>query len=138
MIDIYKSLVAIVGEDHVSTQTEELYFYARDPGLMPTNEPDYVVAPRTTEEVQKIVKLANKEKIAIVPMGGGMALSGLIIPLKGGIVIDLKRMRKILGVNEKARHVIVEGGTPQGALHAYLERNHPNLRHSIPSIFYSL
>jgi len=132
MSDIYRSLVEVVGEDHVSTQTEELYFYARDPGLMPSNEPEYVVAPKTTEEVQEIVKLANQEKIPIVPMGGGMALSGLIIPLKGGIVIDLKRMRKILGVNEKARNVIVEGGTPQGALHAYLERNHPNLRHSVP------
>jgi len=132
MSDIYKSLVEIVGEEHASTQTEELYFYARDPGLMPTHEPDYVVAPKTTEEVQKIVKLANKEKIPIVPMGAGMALTGLIIPLKGGIVIDMKRMRKIVGVNEKARHVIVEGGTSQGALKAYLESNYPNLRHSIP------
>jgi glycolate oxidase len=132
MSDIYKSLVEIAGEGHVSTQTEELYFYARDPGLMPTHKPDYVVAPKTTEEVQKIVKLANKEKIPIVPMGAGMALTGLIIPLKGGIVIDMKRMRKIVGVNEKARHAIVEGGTSQGALKAYLERNYPNLRHSIP------
>jgi glycolate oxidase len=44
----------------------------------------------------------------------------------------MKRMRKIVGVNEKARHVIVEGGTSQGALKAYLESNYPNLRHSIP------
>ena len=132
MSDIYKSLVEIVGEEHVSTQKEELYFYARDPGLMPTHEPDYVVAPKTTEEVQKIVKLSNKEKIPIVPMGAGMALTGLIIPLKGGIVIDMKRVRKIVEVNEKARHAIVEGGTSQGALKAYLERKHPNLRHSIP------
>jgi len=132
MSDIYKSLVEIVGEEHVSTQTEELYFYARDPGLMPTHEPDYVVAPKTTEEVQKIVKLSNKEKIPIVPMGAGMALTGLVIPLKGGIVMDMKRMRKIVGVNEKARHAIVEGGTSQGALKAYLESNYPNLRHSIP------
>jgi glycolate oxidase len=132
MIDIYKSLVEIVGEDHVSTQKEELYLYARDPGLMPAHEPDCVVTPETTEEVQKIVKLANREKIPIVPMGAGMALTGLIIPLKGGIVIDMKRMRRILEVNEKARYVIVEGGTSQGALKAYLDRNYPNLRHSLP------
>jgi len=132
MRDIYKSLAKIVGEDHVSNQTEELYFYGRDPGLMPPHEPDYVVAPKTAEEVQKIVKMANEEKIPIVPMGAGMALTGLIIPLKGGIVIDMKRMRKILEVNEKARHVIVEGGTSQGALKAYLERNYSHLRHSIP------
>jgi glycolate oxidase len=132
MTDIYKSLIEIVGEEHVSNRKEELYFYARDPGLMPAHEPDYVVAPETTEEIQKIVKLANEEKIPIVPMGAGMALTGLIIPLKGGIVIDMKRMRKILEVNEKARYAVVEGGTSQGALKAYLDRNYPNLRHSIP------
>ncbi len=98
MSDLYNSLVEIVGEEHVSTQKEELYFYARDPGLMPAHEPDCVVTPETTEEVQKIVKLANREKIPIVPMGAGMALTGLIIPLKGGIVIDMKRMRKIANV----------------------------------------
>jgi len=132
MRDIYKSLVDIVGEGHVSNNKEELYFYARDPGLMPTHQPDYVVAPKTPEEVQQIVKLANKEKIPIVPMGAGMALTGLVIPLKGGIVIDMKRMRKIVKVDERARHVIVEGGTSHGALKAYLERNYPHLRHSIP------
>jgi len=131
MIDFYKSLVEIVGEGHVSNQAEELYFYARDSGLMPIHKPpDYVVAPKTTQEVQKIVELANEKKIPLVPMGGGMSLAGLINPLKGGIVIDMKRMRNILGVNEKARYVIVEGGVSQGALGAYLERNYPNLRHS--------
>ena len=78
MSDVYNSLVEIVGEEHVSIRKEELYFYGRDPGLMPAHEPDYVVAPETTEEVQKIVKLANREKIPIVPMGAGMALTGLI------------------------------------------------------------
>ena len=132
MGDIYKPLVEILGEDYVSNRPEELYFYARDPGLMPPHEPDYVVMPKTTEEVQKIVKLANEEKVPIVPKGGGLALTGLVIPLKGGILMDMKRMDGILEVNEKARYVIVEGGTTQGALIAYLEKHHPNLRHSIP------
>jgi glycolate oxidase len=76
--------------------------------------------------------LANKEKVPVVPMGGGLALSGLVIPQKGGIVIDMKRMRRILQVNEKARSVIVEGGTSQGALQAFLEQNYPLLEHSLP------
>jgi len=132
MSDIRLSLAEIVGEDYVSNREEEAYFYARDPGLMPAHKPDYVVVPKTTEEIQKIVRLANKEKIPIVPMGAGMALTGLIIPLKGGIVIDMKRMNKILEVNEKARYVIVEGGTSHGVLKSYLEKNYPRLRHSIP------
>jgi glycolate oxidase len=132
MSDITQSLAEIVGESYVSDQPEEAYFYARDPGLMPTHEPDYVVVPKTVEEIQKIVRLANREKIPIVPMGAGLALTGLVIPLKGGIVVDMKRMTRILGVNEKARLVTVEGGTSQGLLRAYLEKNYPRLRHSIP------
>jgi glycolate oxidase len=132
MSDIRLSLAEIVGKDYVSNREEEIYFYARDPGLMPAHKPDYVVVPKTAEEIQKIVKLANKEKIPLVPMGAGMALTGLIIPLKGGIVIDMKRMNKILEVNEKARYVIVEGGTSHGVLKSHLEKNYPRLRHSIP------
>ncbi|MBM3154138.1 MAG: FAD-binding oxidoreductase [Chloroflexi bacterium] len=132
MADVYESLVGIVGKNFVSNSKEERYFYARDPGLMPPHEPDYVVMPKTTEEVQQIVKLANRERVPIVPMGGGMALTGLVIPLKGGIVMDMKRMDKILEVNEKARYVVVEGGVPQGMLKEHLKKHHPDLRHSIP------
>jgi len=99
---------------------------------MPPHEPDYVVAPKTTEEVQRIVKLANDKGIPIVPAGAGLALTGLVVPLKGGIVIDMKRMNKILEVNEKARYAIVEGGTSHGAVKAYLDKHYPTLRHSIP------
>jgi len=132
MSDILKSLIDIVGERGVSNAPEELWFYARDPGVLEPHKPDYVVAPKTTEQVQKIVQLANREKIPVVPMGNGMALTGLVIPLKGGIVLDMKRMNKILEVNEKARYVVMEGGTSQGVLKAYLQENHPHLRHSIP------
>jgi len=96
MRDIYDALVKIVGKNYVSNQKEERYFYGRDPGLMPPHEPDYVVMPRTTEEVQEIVKLANKEKVPLVPTGAGLALPALVIPQNGGIVLDIKRMDKIL------------------------------------------
>jgi len=132
MDDVYKSLAEIVGEEYVSNRKEELYIYSRDPGMMEPHEPDYVVMPKTAEEVQKIVKLANKEKIPIVPVGGSMSLSGLVIPHRGGIVLDLKRMDRVLEVNEESRYVVVEAGMTQGKLKAYLERHHPDLRHSIP------
>ncbi len=132
MSTIRKSLVDIVGERGVSDAPEELWFYSRDPGVLAPHRPDYVVAPKTTEEVQKIVQLAGRENIPVVPMGNGMSLAGLVIPLKGGIVLDMKRMNKILEVNHMARYVVVEGGTSQGALKAYLQKNHPTLRHSIP------
>jgi len=129
---LYDSLVTIVGEDFVSDQKEERYFYARDGGLMPPHEPDFVVMPKTTEEVQEIVKLANKEKVPIVPKGSGLALTGLVIPQQGGIVVDMKRMDKILEVNEKSRYVVVEAGVTHGILKSHLQKHHPDLRHSVP------
>jgi glycolate oxidase len=132
MKDIHRSLIEILGERSVSNTPEELWFYSRDPGVLPPHLPDYVVAPKTTEQVQKVVQLANREKIPIVPMGNGMALTGLVIPLKGGIVMDMKRMNKILEVNERARYAVVEGGTSQGVLKAHLQNHYPHLRHSLP------
>ncbi len=132
MSDIFKSLLGIVGERGVSNTPEELWFYSRDPGVLTPHLPDFVVAPKTTEQIQKVVQLANQEKIPIVPMGNGMALTGLVIPLKGGIVIDMKRMNRVLEVNEKARYAVVEGGTSQGVLKAFLQDRFPHLRHSLP------
>ena len=132
MSDIALQLVQIVGERFISKNPEEIFFYSRDPGLMPPHKPHYVVIPHTAEEIQQIVMVAQEAGIPIVPMGAGMSLTGLVIPLKGGIVIDMKRMNRILEVNERARYVIVEGGTSQGKLKAYLEKHYPRLRHSLP------
>jgi FAD/FMN-containing dehydrogenase len=132
MGDIRQSLIEIVGEKGVSDSAEELWFYSRDPGVLAPHLPDFVVAPKTVEQVQQVVRMANREKIPIVPMGNGMALTGLVIPLKGGVVMDMKRMNRILEVNEMARYAVVEGGTSQGMLKAYLQDHHPRLRHSLP------
>ena len=132
MDSIYKALAEIVGEGYVSNEPEELYIYSRDLGTSEPRLPDYVVMPKTTEEVQEIVELANKNKISLVPLGGGLNLSGLTLPLRGGIVVDLRRMDKILEVNEKSRYVVIEAGVSEGKLKAYLERHHPDLEHSTP------
>jgi len=132
MKDILKSLIDIVGERAVSSHAEELWFYSRDPGVLEPHRPDFVAAPKTTEQVQAVVRLANQEKIPVIPMGNGMALTGLVRPLKGGIVMDMKRMNKILQVHERGRYAVVEGGVSQGQLKAYLEDHYPHLRHSIP------
>jgi glycolate oxidase len=131
MRDVFEALVEIVGKDYVSNQAEERYFYGRDPGLMPPHKPDYVVMPKTTEEVQEIVKLANREKVPVVPKGAGLSLTGLVIPQRGGILLDMKRMDGI-EVNEKAGYVVVEGGTTHAALKSHLIKHYPHLRHSIP------
>jgi glycolate oxidase len=130
--EILSTLVDVVGEDYVSNRPEELYVYSRDPGAQKPRKADYVVMPRTVREVRRIVILANKEKIAITPMGGGLTLSALTVPIKGGIVLDMKRMDRIIQVNETSRYAIVEAGVTQATLRAYLEKNYPYLQHSTP------
>ncbi len=129
---VYEELVKIVGEEWVSRNPEELYIYSCDPGTMPPAKPDYVVMPKSTEEVRKIVMLANKHRIPVVPMGAALSLSGLMRPLRGGIVIDMKRMDRIIEVNERSRYAVIEAGVSFGKLKAYLERHHPSLRISMP------
>ncbi len=131
-MDIYSCLTDIVGQDFVSNRQEELYHYSRDSGAQKPRKADYVVLPKTVEEVQKIVILANKEKIPITPMGGGLTLSALAVPIKGGIVLDTKRMDRIIEVNEKSRYAMIEAGVTQGALRGYLEKNYPRLQHCLP------
>jgi FAD/FMN-containing dehydrogenase len=132
MDSVYKELIEIVGKDHASNQPEELFIYSWDLGTTEPHRPDYAVSPKSTEEIQKIVQLGNREKIPVVPLGGGLSLAGLAVPFRGGILLDLKRMDKIIEVNEKARYAVVECGVSQGQLTSYLERYHPQLTHSEP------
>ncbi len=130
--EIYKALAEIVGEEFVSNRKEELYIYSRDSGLSDPGFPDFVVMPKTVEEVQKIVQLANREKIPLVPAGASLTLSGLTIPQRGGIVLDMRRMDRILELNRRGRYVVIEAGVTQGKLQSFLEENCPDLCHSLP------
>ena len=132
MDSITKALMDIVGEDYVSNQTEELFTYSKDLGTSEPQWPDYVAAPKTTEEVSRIIKLANEEKLAVVPLGGGLSLAGLALPLKGGITVDLKRMDRILELNKIGRFIVVEAGISNGKVAAHLHKHAPNLMHSEP------
>jgi glycolate oxidase len=131
-MDIHSALVGIVGNDRVSNSPEELFLYSRDSGAQPPRHADYVVMPETVEEVRSLVLLANEAKIPMTPLGGGFTLSALVVPNKGGIVLDMRRMDRILEVDEINRYALIEAGVSQGALKAYLQTHHPRLQHSTP------
>ena len=129
---IIKDLEEIVGKDFASNTAEDLFIYSQDPGASEPRPVDFVVMPRSVEEIQKIVKLANREKIPLIPMGGGLTLSGLVIPINGGIVVDLKRMDQILEINELSRYALIEPGVTTGKLISYLNEHYPDLQPPIP------
>ena len=129
---ILRNLEEIVSIDFVSNKPEDLYIYSQDPGASLPRPVDFVIMPKTVEELQNIVKLANAEKIPLVPMGGGLTLSGLVIPVKGGIVIDMKRMNKIIEINEYSKYALIEAGVTTGKLLSYLNESYPNLQPPVP------
>ena len=119
---ILTKLEEIVGKDFASNKEEDLYIYSQDPGASEPRPVNYVVMPENVNEVQKIVELANNEQIPIVPMGGGLTLSGLVIPINGGIVMDMKRMNKIIEINELSRYALIESGVTTGQLLSRLKK----------------
>jgi FAD/FMN-containing dehydrogenase len=94
---IIENLIEIVGADHVSADVADLIPFERDDQffLVPPHRPDYVVRPIDKFEIQKILILANENKIPVVPYASGINRKGLCIAQHGGILLDLKRMQKI-------------------------------------------
>jgi glycolate oxidase len=84
--------------------------------------PDLVARPGSTEEIQAIVRLANKHLFPIVPRGAGTGLSGGSLPVENGVVLDLTRMNRILEIDEENLVAVVEPGVVTYAIQQEVER----------------
>ena len=114
-----RSLTDIVGGDNVLTDDNDLDRYSAD-ALNPSRAfgaeaafdrlADVVVRPSSTYEVVEVVRLAAKHKIPVVPHGGGTGVMGGVLPVRGGIVLDMKRMNRILAINPLDLTAEVEPG----------------------------
>jgi len=119
---IYSLLESIVGTGNVSNEPYTLECYACDSTTNPPSLPNYVVIATTVEQIQALVRLANKEKIPIVPAVGMSNTGGLTIPVEGGIALDLHKMDKIIEINEDIDYAIVEPGVTIGQLDTELKK----------------
>jgi hypothetical protein len=109
-VTVKTKLREIVGPENFSDDAEVLNAYATDFSLVPAGVPNYVVKPKTVQEVQKIVQLANKNLLPVVPTSSAVHFHGAAIPKQGGVVVDLTRMNRILEVDEFNRRVRLEVG----------------------------
>ena len=85
--------------------------------------PDVAVLPRTAEEVSEVVKLANRLRIPVVPRAGGTGLSDGAVPLRGGILVDVKLMNQIHEIDLVDRTVTVGPGINMLKLNEELRRH---------------
>jgi len=113
-MNIKDKLVGIVGADRVDDSTEILEAYGTDFSLTARGTPACVAFPETTKEIQSIVKFANEHRIPLVPCSSRVHFRGTTIPKQGGVILDLKRMNKILSYNDRNRFVTVEPGVTWG------------------------
>lgn len=82
------------------------------------HRPDAVVFPETTEEVAAVLAYANRERVPVVPFGAGTSLEGHVIPLHGGISLDLTRMSRILDLSAGDLTATVQPGVTRSRLEA--------------------
>src|SRR5262245_52193962 len=102
----------VVGAEHVITEPDQLRVYDCDglPGWRA--QPDLVVLPASTGEVQRVVRICAREEIPFAARGAGTGLSGGALPVAEGIVISLARMNRILEIDLASQRVVVEPGVP--------------------------
>jgi len=129
---IKDALIRKLGKEKVKDDAETLKRFARDITENPEGKPDLVVFAEFAEDVRNTLVEANRLKVPVVPMMANTNLGGLAIPQKGGIVLDLSRMNRILEVNEEDQYAVIEPGVRWQDISEHLEKNHPGMRFAYP------
>ena len=116
---LFNELTNLLGNEYVSIRDSDKLIYSTDwswmlqmwldRGLEPT-KPDVIVHPGSAEEVSAIMKLASRYRIPVIPWGGGSGTQGGAGPVFGGILLDTKRMNRMIEINENCLTVTAEAG----------------------------
>jgi glycolate oxidase len=123
---ILKELIRICGKGFVFDDRDTLLPYAYDTGNLSTPDdpegfPEFVVMPRSADQIRRVVGMANREGEPVVPFISGANMGGLAVPSKGGILVD-QRLMKGLSIDEEDLYAVVEPGVTFGMLERELRR----------------
>ncbi|MDD3024488.1 MAG: FAD-binding oxidoreductase [Syntrophomonadaceae bacterium] len=120
-IVIKKELLKMLGKEKVLTEDLDLMYYSYDSSFLTKLEPSNpyaVVIPRSTEDLQKVMRFAYENNINIIPRGAGTGETGGCIAVKGGIVLDLSNWDEIIEIDASNMQVILR----PGVIHAELNK----------------
>jgi len=118
---IYQKFENIVKEKYISNSLYVRHAYSRNVDLVLQGVPDIVIRPKDAQEISEILKIANEENIAVIPRGGGDCEFGGSKPIgDGGIVLETKRMNRVINLDQDNLIVTVEAGISWGKLNEYL------------------
>lgn len=113
---VLNELVSLVGQPHVLVSDGDVEPYARDATPLFRARPDAVVLPGDTAQVSAILALATRHGIPVVPRGAGSNLAAMTVPERGGIVLALTRMNRILEVSGEELLAVVQPGVTTAQL----------------------
>jgi len=142
---IIAELIDTIGEKNVSGEKVDILAYTRDSSLISLNWtiegklaglPEIITWPENVRQISEILKIANREHIPIVPFAEGSGVVGGAIPIKGGIIIDMKKLNRIIKINDKNLTVTVQTGVNGMNLERYLNSQGYTGGH-IPQSLYS-
>ena len=113
---VKKKLVDLLGAKNVSDDPKVLAEYAKDKSFTPELTPAFVLKPKTAEQVEALVKLANEEDLPLIPVSSkGPHYKGDTVPTApGAAIVDLSGMKKVIMINRTHRIAIVEPGVTWG------------------------
>jgi len=111
MIDaaLLRELRRIVGPEYVSSSRADAEVYGYDASLA-EGAPEAVVLPGDTHEIAAVVRAAAEARVPFVPRGFGTNLSGGSVSARGGLVIELSRLGRILAIEPAGRYAVVQPG----------------------------
>ncbi len=121
--NLINELSNLLGDKKVLGKGPECVAYSRDMSIY-TAVPDAVVMAEGANDIQKTLQFAFRNKISITPRGAGTSVTGAVIPIKGGIVLDLSSMNRIKEINLVDQYATVEPGVICGRLNAALAPTH--------------
>jgi len=110
VIQVIELLRKIVGAENLLTSASERIVYECDGFVVEKNSPDVVVFPTSTDQVSAIVKACNEARVPFLPRGAGTSLAGGCLPVGGGVMIVLTRMKEILEINLRDHYALVQPG----------------------------
>ena len=93
-----QALTDALGDERVRDGDSERDLHAGDFSFHPPHRPDLVVYPGSTTEVAQVLALANDLRLPVTAFGAGTSLEGHVIPVNGGISLDLSRLDRILEI----------------------------------------
>lgn len=115
--DLRTELLRLVPDERrVSDVASVLDQHSADLTYHTPHQPDVVVFPESTDEVAAVLEYADRAGIAVVPFGAGTSLEGHVIPLRGGISLDLTRMNSIVALRPDDLTATVQAGVTRSQL----------------------